>query len=257
MPFLMEPAFEGVSIGSPAWFELQQRVIQSRPLLKAAYDEWYGRLLGDAASVRAPGVVVELGSGGGYVKQLDPSVITSDVVPGVADRVIDGRELPFADGSVKAIFLTHAFHHIPDVTRFLAEAQRVLVPGGVISMVEVAHTPFAKFFFSRFHPEPYRDDVREWDFAQNHAMGDANQALSWVVFFRDRARLERDFPALQLERAELLPFLSYLLSGGVTRRNLIPSFALGGVRLLDRLSRATLPATALHWHLTVRKKATP
>ena len=132
-------------------------------------------------------------------------------------------------------------------------AQRVLVPGGVISMVEVAHTPFAKFFFSNFHPEPYRDDVTDWAFSQTDAMGDANQALSWVVFFRDRARFQREFPGLVLERWEHLPFLSYLLSGGVTRRNLIPRFLLGGVARLDRLSELASPALALHWHLTVRK----
>ena len=92
------------------------------------------------------GVMLELGSGGSYLKDLRPSIISSDVVPDVADRVIDGRALPFADNSLQAIFLTHVFHHIPEVDAFLKEAQRTLVPGGVISMIEVAHTPFARFF---------------------------------------------------------------------------------------------------------------
>jgi len=39
--------------------------------------------------VNVPGPLVELGSGGSYLKELEPSLITSDVVEGVADQVID------------------------------------------------------------------------------------------------------------------------------------------------------------------------
>ena len=46
----------------------------------------------------------------------------------------------------------------------------------------------------------------------------------------------------------------YILSGGVTRRNLVPGFAVPLIRLADRLPRPIDPWMALHWHLTIRKR---
>ena len=44
------------------------------------------------------------------------------------------RRLPFADGSVDAIYTSHMFEHLGTgpARRFLAEALRVLVPGGIL-----------------------------------------------------------------------------------------------------------------------------
>ena len=221
--------------------------------MKRCYDEWYDRLLRDARSAPPPGIMLELGSGGSYLKVREPSIITSDVVEQVADRVIDARQLPFAENSVRALLLTHVFHHIPDARAFFQEAQRVLVPGGVISMIEVAHTPFARFFFKNFHHEPYADHCREWAFAQNDSMMDSNQALAWMVFVRDRARFADQFPALKIESVSLLPWFGYLASGGVTRRNLIPHFLVPAFAAVEYLLRPFAPIFSLHWHICVRK----
>jgi SAM-dependent methyltransferase len=222
-------------------------------LLKWCYDKWYRHLLADARSVSGQGILLELGSGGSYLKDLEPSVVTSDVVAGVAEEVVDGRSLPFPDHSIRALFLTHVLHHIPDVSVFLREAERTLVPGGVISMIEVAHTPFARFFFRSFHPEPYRDDVREWSFAQQDAMMDSNQALSWILFVRDRSQFEDECPRLRIERITLLPWFSYLLAGGVTGRSLVPHCFNRLIFGLERLLPPLAPLFSLHWHIRVRK----
>ena len=255
MSWLKEPQLRGQVSGTAQFFATQKAIIHQRPLLKWCYDDWYARLRADAQSVTKPGLLVELGSGGSYLKELEPSLITSDVVADVADRVIDARQLPFPDNSVKALFLTHVFHHIPDVTAFFAEAQRVLVPGGVISMIEVAHSPFARFFFKNFHHEPYRDECAEWSFAQTDSMMDSNQALSWMVFVRDRARFEKLFPQLKVETTANLPWLAYLLSGGVTMRNVIPGFLNAPIWGVEYLISPLAPVFALHWHLCVRKSA--
>jgi SAM-dependent methyltransferase len=250
---LKENSLAGLEVGSRDYFAAQKRLILGRPLLKRCYDEWYRHLLEDAWSVPGHGVLLELGSGGSYLKDLEPSVVTSDVVAGVAEQVVDGRSLPFPDYSIRALFLTHVLHHIPDVDAFLREAERALVPGGVISMIEVAHTPFARFFFRNFHPEPYRDDVREWSFAQQDAMMDSNQALSWILFVRDRGHFERQHPELSIEQITLLPWFSYLLAGGVTGRSLVPHCFNPVVFGLERLLRPLAPLFALHWHIRVRK----
>jgi SAM-dependent methyltransferase len=253
--WLKEPSLEGLAPGSLEFFAAQKALILGRPLLKRNYDDWYRRLLEDARSVPANGVILELGSGASYLKQLEPAIVTSDVVPNVADQVIDARTLPFADESLRALLLTHVFHHIPDVDAFFKEAQRALVPGGVISMIEVAHTPFARLFFRHFHHEPYADACLEWSFAQRDSMMDSNQALAWMVFARDRCRFDRQYPALLIEKIAFMPWLTYFVSGGVTARYLIPKFMNGLLVGTERLLRPLEPLFSLHWHICVRKKA--
>jgi ubiquinone/menaquinone biosynthesis C-methylase UbiE len=167
--------------------------------------------------------------------------------------VIDARQLPFPDNSVRALLLTHVFHHIPDAALFLAEAQRVLVPGGVLSMIEVAHTPFARFFFRNFHHEPYDDRRADWAFTQQDSMMDSNQALAWIIFERDRAKFESSFPGLQIEKLQWMPWFTYFVSGGVTARYLIPRFMNGPLVGIERLIRWCDPFFSLHWHICIRK----
>lgn len=250
---LKEPALEGLQPGSRQFFATQKSLILGRPLLKRCYDDWYARLLNDARSAPGPGALVELGSGGSYLKALEPSVITSDVSAGIAEQVIDARHLPFADKSIRALLLTHVFHHIPDVDAFFQEAQRTLVPGGVISMIEVAHTPFAKFFFRNFHHEPYDDQQADWCFSQNDSMMDSNQALSWVVFARDRGIFEKRYPGLRIEATDLMPWFTYFVSGGVTMRYMIPAWINPMLEGIEFLLRPAAPLFSLYWHIRVRK----
>jgi len=251
-----EPRLIGVPVGSIKYFRLQRQLIQERPLLKYCYDIWYrGMAAANNGAAFKPGETLELGSGGSLLSDHVPHLITSDVVEGVAARVIDGRALPFQDESMQAIFMTHTFHHIPDVARFLKEADRVLKPGGFVAMVEVAHTPLARVFFDKFHPEPYDDRPSDWDFTQNDSMMDSNQALSWMVFVRDHRKYQEQFPRLRLERTKWLPWVTYFLAGGVTMRNLIPSFLVPLLIGLEFLARPLCPLAALHWLLILRKSA--
>ena len=46
------------------------------------------------------------------------------------------EEIPFADGRFDRVWTIHAFHHWEDQTRGIAEAMRVLRPGGILLVVE-------------------------------------------------------------------------------------------------------------------------
>lgn len=256
MSFLHEPRLKGVAVGSPEFFRTQNDLIAQRPALRHCYDVWYRTLLDDPVVKNAPrdARFLELGSGGSRLKEHDTRIITSDVSPGIAEMVVDARKLPFPDDSLHAIFLTHVFHHIPDVSRFLHEAERVLVPGGIVGMIDVAATPFARFFFSNFHPEPFAPQS-DWKFEQSDSMMDSNQALTWIVFERDLARYQREHPGLQLEEKRWLPWLPYLLSGGVTRRDVLPSVIVPAIIRTDRALRGLYPLFALHWFIRLRKPA--
>src|ERR1700744_411384 len=134
---LQHQLLNGLEIGSAEWFRAQRAMIESKPAVKRCYDLWYSLLLEDADSVppeyaRHP--IVELGAGSSFIRERRRGIITSDVTTANVDLALDGRTLPFRDNSVRALLLTHVFHHIPDCASFLREAARVLVPGGVISM---------------------------------------------------------------------------------------------------------------------------
>jgi SAM-dependent methyltransferase len=171
------------------------------------------------------GEVLELGSGSGYCARFIPGLITSDVFPCPAARVvIDARDLPFGNGSLRAIVMTNVLHHIPSVERFLAEASRCLRKDGKIVMIEPWVTSWSRFVYKHLHHEPFHPEAPDWSFAQDGPLSGANGALPWIVFERDRQKFETRFPELAIERIQpLMPF-RYLVSGGVGYRSLMPGF---------------------------------
>ena len=51
-------------------------------------------------------------------------------------QVADAEALPFPDASFELVTCRIAPHHFPDVPTFVAEARRVLVPGGTLAVVD-------------------------------------------------------------------------------------------------------------------------
>ncbi|HVA32805.1 MAG TPA: methyltransferase domain-containing protein [Candidatus Baltobacteraceae bacterium] len=229
----------------------------SRPLVRRTYDCWYRTLLDDANSVpdRADAAILEIGSGGGYAKTVDPSIITSDVVAGSTDMLVDAQKLPFADNSLRAIFLTHSLHHIPDVRLFLREALRTLVSDGVVGIIDIDWTPLARLLFSHDDVEEYYAvEAGAWRLDLKRRADGANQALARIIFERDRKIFETEFPELRIECIEHLPWLGYLCSGGVTRRNVVPTAFSGAVARLDEIARAADGLCSLHCHIRLRRQ---
>jgi SAM-dependent methyltransferase len=133
-------------------FVQQHRTIwASRPELRSVYGEFFGRLL-SAVGDRTP--IVELGAGPGFFKEYCPRLISTDVIstPWV-DLVCDGCAMPFAPQSVGALVMLDVLHHLPHPLDFMAEAARVLAPGGVIVMIEPWITPISYLLYRYVHHE--------------------------------------------------------------------------------------------------------
>jgi hypothetical protein len=122
-------------------------------------------------------------------------------------------------------------------------------------MIEVARSPLACLLFGHFHPEPYVPDAPDWSFPEGNNMMSANQALSWIVFDRDLERFHQTFPDLTVECRQNLPWFNYLVSGGVTRRPLLPRVFESVVAWVDRVTAPLGGLFALHWHIRIRKRA--
>jgi SAM-dependent methyltransferase len=222
-------------LDEPERVELLRALIRRKPFLRRLYLETYGRYSECLARCPTRGVAVELGSGAGFVKDVLPEIVTSDVLPypGV-DRVIDATRMPFPDGGVRAIFLLNVLHHIADAAAFLREAQRCLAPGGRLLIVDQHPGWISKPILRLAHHEPFLPDAERWEFETSGPLSGANGALAWIIFRRDAATFSSLFPALSLERYEPHTPLRYWLSGGLRTWSLAPGWAFPIATWVDR-----------------------
>ena len=237
---LAHPETRDLSLDDPRTTERRRAIIRSNRFLRRIYDEWY-RLI-RVAIPEGPGGMLELGSGAGFLAQYVPGLIASEVFscPEI-QLVLDARRLPFDRGSLKAIVMVDVLHHIPDNRAFLAEARRCLRPGGTIAMVEPWVSTWSRPIYTRLHHEPFHPEAADWTFPQSGPLSGANGALPWIIFERDRGVFAAEFPDLELQTVRPFMPLCYLVSGGVSMRQLMPeaTFPLwrGVERLLERWPR--------------------
>jgi SAM-dependent methyltransferase len=218
---LAHPDTRDLSLDDPRTTQRRRRIIQNNRFLRRIYDEWY-RLI-SACIPEGPGSVLELGSGAGFLAQYIPDLIASELfICSDIQLVLDARCLPFLSGSLKAIAMVDVFHHIPDSRAFLADAQRCLRPGGSIVMIEPWLSTWSQPIYTLLHHEPFVPDTKDWTFPTTGPLSGANGALPWIIFQRDRNNFESEFRELEIQSIQpFMPF-RYLVSGGVSMRQLMP-----------------------------------
>ena len=229
-------------LDDPARVDALRRLIRSKPALERWYRECYAKYEACVARCPARGDVLELGSGAGFLQEVMPDVITSDVLPyaGV-DRVVDASRLPFADASLRAILMLNVFHHLPDLEAFFREAQRCLVPGGRVFLVDQYLGWISTPILRHLHHEPCDPSAERWAFDTSGPLSGANGALAWIVFERDRARFEKLFPALRIAAYTPHTPLRYFLAGGLKRWSLLPGVGFPLASALDRALASASP----------------
>jgi SAM-dependent methyltransferase len=233
--WLKLPEVGGIQdMDDPAVTLLHADILRRKGFLRKLYTDVYRQFL-ITISQPEEKVLVELGSGGGFIKEIIPNVITSDIlnVAGV-DKVFSATDMPFEDLSVEAFFMFDVLHHIADPRRFFSEAKRCLRPGGKIVMIEPANTPWARFIYKNFHHERF-DPQGDWGLDDTGPLSQANGALPWIIFSRDRRIFEKRFPELKIVGMNNHTPFRYLFSGGLTFRQLVPSFTYSVVKSIEYL----------------------
>ncbi len=250
---LSHPLSYGLDLDDPSTAAVRRQVIETKPFLRRLYSEWYETIRSALPDV--PGQILELGSAGGFAYAVMPEALRSDVFAGDGvEIVLDSRRIPAAEGSIRAIVMTNVFHHIPDVERFLNEAQRVLPAGGRIIMWEPWLTPWSHLIYRYVHHEPCDPEALAWAFPEGGPLSSANEALAWIVFARDAERFESVFPQLEVFELRLAMPLCYLLSGGISFRSIVPGAAYGSVRALEKLLSPLDRYLAMFAFLVVEKR---
>jgi SAM-dependent methyltransferase len=233
--WLAHPLARDLRLDDAASTTRHRDIIEQKPFLKRLYGEWYDRMIAAVPPGEQP--LLEVGSGAGFLGTQLPHLVTSDLVPlpGVM-LVLDARRMPFGTGTLRAILMTNVFHHISRPRAFLAEAARVVPPGGAVIMLEPWLSWWSRLVYGNFHDEPFDPSAAQWEFPDGGRLSSANGALPWIVFQRDRATFEREFPEWRLDAVDLsvgAP-LRYLLSGGVSLIGLTPAGSFGAWRLVER-----------------------
>jgi len=233
LEWLKLPQVRGIhDLDDPAVTLLHGEIIQAKPFLKKIYIDFY-QDFAKAVPEREDKVLVELGSGGGFIKDVIGNVVTSDILDlANVDKVFSAVEMPFEQASVDVFFMIDVLHHIAEPRAFFAEALRCLKVGGKIVMIEPANTLWSRFIYKNFHHEAF-DPRADWVLQQAGPLSQANGALPWIIFSRDRKIFEDEFPSLRVVRVETHTPFRYLLSGGLTLRQLVPSFTYPAVKAIE------------------------
>lgn len=209
-----------------------KKLIKKKGILNKIYIDLY-KYFKSTHYVNGP--VIELGSGGGFIKEIMPKAITSDVIkgPGI-DKVFFAEKMPYKNSSVAGYLMIDVLHHIKDPIKAFIEMERCLKVGGKIIMVEPYNSPIAGILYKYIHYE-YFNPKAGWKVTGKGRMSDSNTALPWIIFVRDRKLFEKKFPKLKINKVTPHTPIRYILSGGLTKWQFLPTNYYPGIKFVESL----------------------
>lgn len=213
-----------------------RRILASRPELAGVYRDWFRRLL---AALQRCEPIVEVGTGPGFLKSEAPFVVSTDIValPWV-DLVCDAASLPFRSDAVGGIVMVDVLHHLPRPLLFLAEAARVLRPGGRLAAIEPWISPISYLIYRWCHHEECRLGVNlTYPFGNETKGGlEGNAAIPYKLL-RNLKMLDLPFRVVEMDRFIALP---YLVTLGFKVSRPLPSIIVRLAGVLERLGNPVL-----------------
>lgn len=243
-------------LDSPAREDLLLFRILEKKSLKNFYLEIYQKYRKVLNQSPQAGIALELGSGCGFVKDIIPEIITSDVIPYAAiDMVVDATDMPFKDNELRAIFMLNVLHHIPNSPRAFEEFSRCLSVGGKILIIDQYPGIPSKWILKYAHHEPFQENSDQWEFASDGPLSGANGALAWIIFFRDRKKFQELFPELKISNITIHSPLLYWLTGGLKKWNLLPGPLFNLASSLDKLLIKIWPGFGSFMDIEIEKIA--
>jgi SAM-dependent methyltransferase len=238
-----------------------RHVWAQKPALRRIYrEEFFARLV---SCCRPGGSTVEVGAGPGFLKEMLPGLISTDVAwcPWL-DIIADAQSPPFRHTSITNLVGVDVLHHLEEPLAFLQEAERVLVPAGRLILVEPWVTPFSYLIYRYLHQEDCDLSARPLERKAIRSKNgkkpfDGNQAIPYLLFGPTTvAKTLACLPGLRLLRIEPFCLFAYILSFGFKRLSLLPEAL---YEVIAGFERRTLPlwrsAAALRVLLVLERQA--
>jgi hypothetical protein len=129
--------------------------------------------------------------------------------------------------------------------------------GGRLLIVDQYPGLFAAWIYEHLHHEPFDRHAETWAFASRGPLSDANGALAWIVFVRDRQRFAATYRSLAISAVTPHSPLCYWLTGGLRRYGLLPGWAYSPAAWLDRALIRFSPRLGSFMDVEVVKTSTP
>lgn len=185
------------------------------------------------------GLTLELGSGIGNIKEVIPDCIRSDLFPNPwLDSVENAYELSFENNSISNLILFDVFHHLRYPGVALDEFNRVLVPNGRVIIFEPCVSLLGLIVYGLLHHEPLaiKEKIewkpnKEWspkDIDYYAAQGNATR----IFMSNNFTDSLKDWKIVTKRRFSAI---SYVASGGYSKPQMYPDFALPIVQIIDKI----------------------
>lgn len=237
--------------------EAHNEILKKKPKLQHLFDENFEKMEALATHYfDANGLKIELGSGAVSMKRNNKDIQTSDIVASsYNDMTLDAQNMHLDNNSVAIFFAQNVFHHFNNPEKFFDELMRVLKPGGGVIMLEPYHGPLASFIYKNFIPGEIFDKTQQsWASDNKGPMIGANQALSYIVFNRDKNKFHSLYPDFEISFTCIQNnYLRYILSGGLNFRKLIPDALDPLLKFFEFLLRPVNSFFGIH-HIIVLKR---
>jgi ubiquinone/menaquinone biosynthesis C-methylase UbiE len=114
----------------------------------------------------------------------EPAMLARAAAKGLETIEADAQRLPLADESVDAVMLVSMLHHVEDPAAALAEARRILRPGGPLALMVFTREDVAENWLTDYFPS-----TRAWMFESHPTLDELRALLPGArrieVVFRD------------------------------------------------------------------------
>ena len=198
--------------------------VKNHSFIRKVYEEFYRIFVSSASNIRE-GKWVELGAGYGFFKDFaGKSILRSDICSSHNNDVkFSAEQIPFKDESISAYFMLGVLHHIKNPENLFSEVVRTLKKGGKFILIEPNVNLWAKLMYKISHSEPFNSEAG-WTIDGNRPLTDANLALPWIIFIRDRKMFELKFPNLHVN-IKLHNPITFQISGAGAFNTFLPGFS--------------------------------
>lgn len=256
---LRDSSTKDVDVDGVDRLKVHSKILARKPMLREVFTEFHfimNRL--DKIYLNGNGLRIELGAGIAPIRESFPDVLATDVVhDSNLDNVLNAERMDLEGNSVRVFFAQNSFHHLPHPDKFFEELDRVLTDGGGVVLIEPYFGPFASLLYKHlFKTEGFDKTYPSWNTPISGPMNGANQALSYIVFNRDRIQFEKKHPSLKIVHQDRANnYLKYLLSGGLNFKQLCPNFLSPFIDLIQCCLTPFANFLSLHHIIVIRKES--